>query len=183
MVRPIAQAISMEKFSHTDQSTKTAKLLHLKRFAIYSMLLHTYSYIYGINNFTTADEEIKIMSSVLEVFQEHYSKLMRALPMNDDYFIAELYAKRLLPNSIKVDIESLPNSAKRASKFLDDVIKPSLEKNDCTKFHTLLSLLRRNNDSTIKALADKIRSSLNETIRSLLNQASSDDKTSMYVHS
>ena len=122
------------------------------------------------------------MSSVLEVFQEYYPQLMRALPMDDDYFIAELYAKNLLPNNIKADIESLPNSAKRATRFLDDVIKPSVEKNDCTKFHTLLSLLKKNDNATIKALANKIRKSLNETIRLILNQASSDDKTSKYVH-
>ena len=122
------------------------------------------------------------MSSVLEVFQEYYPQLMRALPMNDDYFIAELYVRKLLPNNIKADMESLPNSTKRATRFLDDVIKPSVEKNDCTKFHTLLQLMRENDDGTIKALANKTRKSLNETIRSILNQASSDDKTSKYVH-
>ena len=122
------------------------------------------------------------MSSVLEVFQEYYPQLMRALPMDDDYFIAELYAKKLLPNNIKADVESLPNSAKRATRFLDDVIKPSVEKNDCTKFHTLLWLMRENDDSTIKAVANKTRKSLNETIRSILNQASSDDKASKFVH-
>ena len=122
-----------------------------------------------------------IMSSVLEVFQEHYAKLMKALPINDDYFKAELYAKSLLTGSLKADIESLP-AAKRASKFLDNVIKPSVEKNECTKFYTLLWLLKKNSDSTTKALADKIRNSLNETIRSLLNQTSPDDKTSMYVN-
>ena len=119
-----------------------------------------------------------IMSSALAVFQEDYPKLMRALPMNDDYFIAELYAKNLLPGSLKADIESLP-AAKRASKFLDDVIKPSVEKNECTKFYTLLWIMKKNGDSTIKALADKIRTSLNETVRSPLNQTSSSDKTSM----
>ena len=136
-----------------------------------------------INLLTTCDyynlgEEIMIMSSVLEVFQEHYLKLMRALPMDDDNFIAELYAKNLLPGSLKADIELLP-AVKRASKFLDDVIKPSVEKNECTKFYTLLWIMKKKSDSAIKALADKIRNSLNETIRSLLNQTSSADKTSM----
>ena len=120
------------------------------------------------------------MSSVLEVFQEHYPKLMRALPMNDD-FIAQLYAERLLPNNIKAVVELLPVT-KRATRFLDDVIKPSVEKNDCRNFHTLLWLLKKNDNTTIKALAENIRSSLNETIRSILNQTSSDDKTSKYVH-
>ena len=34
--KPIAQAISLESFTVTDQFAKTAKLFHLKRFAIYS---------------------------------------------------------------------------------------------------------------------------------------------------
>ena len=110
------------------------------------------------------------MSSILDVFQEHYPKLMRALPMNDDYFIAELYARKLLPGNLKADIESLPTSAKRATKFLDDVIKPSVENNNCTKFHTLLRLMKENDDGTIRQLADRIRNLLNETIRSVLNQ-------------
>ena len=35
MARPIAQAISLEKFCGTDRSAKTAKLFNLERFAIY----------------------------------------------------------------------------------------------------------------------------------------------------
>ena len=97
--------------------------------------------------------------------------------MNDDFFVAELYSKKLLPGNLKADIESLPTSAKRASKFLDDVIKPSVENNDCTKFHTLLRLMKEKiDDVTVKQLADTIRS-LNETIRNILNQRSDDDKT------
>ena len=115
------------------------------------------------------------MSSVLDVFQEHYPKLIRELPMNDDYFMAELYAMKLLPGNLKADIESLPTSVKRASKFLDDVIKPSVENNDCTKFHTLLRLMKKTDDVAIKELADTIRSLLNETIRSILNQRSNDE--------
>ena len=35
MARPTTQVISLKKFRGTDRSTKTAKLFHLKRFAIY----------------------------------------------------------------------------------------------------------------------------------------------------
>ena len=38
MARPVAQAISKEKFRGTDQSAKTTKLFYLKQFAIYSIL-------------------------------------------------------------------------------------------------------------------------------------------------
>ena len=37
MARPVAQAISLEKFRDTDRSAKTAKPFHLERFAIYGM--------------------------------------------------------------------------------------------------------------------------------------------------
>ena len=103
---------------------------------------------------------------------------MRVLPMNDDYFMAELYASKLLPGNLKADIESLPTAAKKATKFLDNAIKPSVENNDCTKFHTLLSLMKKNDDITIKNLANKIRSFLNETIRNILNQRILNDKAS-----
>ena len=36
MARPIAQAISLDKFHGTDRSAKAAKLFHLEWFAIYS---------------------------------------------------------------------------------------------------------------------------------------------------
>ena len=121
------------------------------------------------------------MSSVLDVFQEYYPKLMRALPMNE-CFIAELYAKKLLPGNLKADIESLPTSARRASKFLDDVIKPSVEKNDRTKFHTLLRMMKESDDDSIRELANKLIYLLNETIRSVLNPTSCNDNTSKYKH-
>ena len=122
------------------------------------------------------------MSSIIDVFQENYLNLMRALelPMNDEYFMGELYTRKLLPGNLKATIKALSTGAEKASKFLDDVIKPSLESNDCTKFHTLLRVMMKNDDVTIKKLAERIRSSLNETIRCALNQTSSNDKLSKH---
>ena len=40
--KPIAQAILLENFVVTDQSTKTVKLFHLKRFAIYGIPMHKF---------------------------------------------------------------------------------------------------------------------------------------------
>ena len=45
MARPIAQANPQENFRGTDQSTKTVKLFHLERFAIYDMLQNYMSLI------------------------------------------------------------------------------------------------------------------------------------------
>ena len=123
------------------------------------------------------------MSSIKDVFQENYPKLMRALalPMNDEYFMAELYARKLLPGNLKDTIKALSTGAEKASKFLDDVIKRSLESNDCTKFHTLLRLLMENDDDTIKKLAERIRNLLNETTKRILNQTSSNDELSKHL--
>ena len=96
--------------------------------------------------------------------------------MNDEYFMAELYGRNLLPGDLKANIESLPTSAKKASKFLDEVIKPSVEINDVRKFNMLLSSMKKINDVTIKKLADKIKTSL-DTIR---YQTSSSDETGKY---
>ena len=84
---------------------------------------------------------------------------MKALPMKDEFFLAELYASELLPGDLKSEIESLPTAAKRASKFLDDVIKPSVEEDDSRKLRMVLSLM---NDFNVKELADKIRTLLDE---------------------
>ena len=43
--------------------------------------------------------------------------------MDDEYFVAELYANDLLPGDLKNEIKSLTTSAKKATKFLDDVIQ------------------------------------------------------------
>ena len=49
MARPIAQAISMEKFRGTDRSAKTTKLFHLEGFAIYSINLCTLKISTGLS--------------------------------------------------------------------------------------------------------------------------------------
>ena len=123
------------------------------------------------------------MSSIIDVFQVNYPNLMRALelPMNDEFFMGELFARKLLPGNLKATIKALSTGAEKASKFLDDVIKPSLESSDCTKFHTLLRVMMKNDDITIKNLAERIRSSLNETIRRTLNQTSSNDELSKHL--
>ena len=120
------------------------------------------------------------MSSIIDVFQGNYLNLMRALelPMNDEYFMGELYTRNLLPGNLKATIKALSTGAEKASKFLDDVIKPSLESNDCTKFHTLLRVMIKNDDVTIKKLAESL---LNETIRCTLNQTSSNDELSKHL--
>ena len=120
------------------------------------------------------------MSLLLEVFKVYYPKLVRLLPMNDECFMSDLYGKSLLPGDLKADIESLPTSTKRASKFLDNVIKPSVENNDSRKLHILLNLMKENDDISIKELADKIRISLDGTIKCMMNLTLPNDETGKF---
>ena len=117
------------------------------------------------------------MSSLLEVFKIYYPKLVRLLPMTDECFMSELYGNSLLPGDLKADIESLPTSTKRATKFLDNVIKPSVENNDSRKLHILLKVMKENDDISIKELADKIRISLDRTIKHVMNLTLPNDET------
>ena len=117
------------------------------------------------------------MSSLLEVFKVYYPKLVRLLPMSDECFMSDLYGNSLLPGDLKADIESLPTSTKRATKFLDNAIKPSVENNDSRKLHILLKVMKENDDSSIKELADKIRISLDRTIKHMMNLTLPNDET------
>ena len=120
------------------------------------------------------------MSLLLEVFKVYYPKLVKLLPMNDECFMSELYRESLLPGDLKADIESLPTSTKRASKFLDNVIKPSVENNDSRKLHILLKLMKETDDISIKELADKIKMSLDRTIKCMMNLTLPNDETGKF---
>ena len=109
------------------------------------------------------------MSSLLEAFKVYYPNLVKLLPMNDECFMSDLYGKSLLPGDLKADVESLSTSTKRASKFLDNVIIPSVKNNDSRNLHILLKLMKENDNNSIKVLADKIRMSLDRTIKCKMN--------------
>ena len=82
--------------------------------------------------------------------------------MNDVIFTAELYTNKLLPGDLKEHLESLPTSARKASKFLDTVVKPSIENNDVTRFSTLLIVMTNSDDSIVKRLAEEIQPALHQ---------------------
>ena len=93
-----------------------------------------------------------------KIFQKFYPKLVKTLPMNDAIFMAELYARDLLPDDLKEHIESLPTSAKKSSHFLDHVIKPSVTSGDVSRFDELLNVMEDNQG--VKELAKLIRDSI-----------------------
>ena len=114
---------------------------------------------------------------LLSVFKSYYPKLVKLLPMNNVCFMSELYGNDLLPGELKTKIELLPTSVERASKFLDNVIKPSVEVNDSRKFHILLELMKEIDDFNVRELAEKINIKLERTMKCM---ALCDNETGKY---
>ena len=95
-----------------------------------------------------------------KIFQQFYSKLVKALPMDDAVFTAELYSRRLFPDDLKEHAESLPTSAKKASYFLDHVIKPSVTSGVGSRFDELLNVMKDSDYETVRELGKLIKNSL-----------------------
>ena len=101
--------------------------------------------------------------SPLKVFQQYYVQLVEFLPMKNDIFIAMLYKNNLLPGNLKEAIESSHTSTSRATKFLDDVIKPTLQYDDRTRFDALLAVMKSCDDDALKKLSETISLALNQS--------------------
>ena len=99
-----------------------------------------------------------------KVFQQFYSKLVKTLPMNDVVFTAELYSHDLFPNDLKEHVESLTTSAKKASYFLDHVIKPSVISGVGSSFDELLHVMEGSDYENVRELGKLIRSSLRKEL-------------------
>ena len=86
--------------------------------------------------------------------------------MDDEYFIAELYANDLLPGDLKNEIKPLTTSAKKAAEFLDRVIQPAVTTNGDKMFNALLTVMRNSGNNDVIYLADNIFPMLNPTLSS-----------------
>ena len=102
------------------------------------------------------------MATTKKVFQDFYAKLVKALPMKDALFVAELYSQGLLPDDQKDQIKSLATQAEMAMHFLDSVIKPDLTCGINTRgsFDKLIAVMNDSENQTVKQLAEQIRSKL-----------------------
>ena len=98
----------------------------------------------------------------LEVLKYHYPELLKLLPMEDNFFIAELFKRNLLPHNLKAVIDSLSTRADKVTKFLDSVITPSTENLNNVNFNELLQVMMTSNDNAVKQLAKEIISMLNQ---------------------
>ena len=82
--------------------------------------------------------------------------------MEDNIFVAELYKNNLLPNDLKAVIDLSSTRAGKVTKFLDSVIKPSVENLNDVNFNVLLQVMMSSNDNAVKQLAEAIISMLNQ---------------------
>ena len=82
--------------------------------------------------------------------------------MNDAVFTANLYSNDLLPGDLKNDIELISTKAQKATKFLDSVIKPTIDSDDGTRFGVLLEVMKDDEDDSVKRLADTILSTIKQ---------------------
>ena len=94
--------------------------------------------------------------------------------MDDEYFVAQLYANDLLPGDLKNEIKSLTTSAKKATKFLDDVIQPAVTSNRNEMLNILLTVMRNSGNNDVIQLAENIYSMINPIL-------SSSNKTGYYT--
>ncbi|XP_065883280.1 uncharacterized protein [Dysidea avara] len=111
---------------------------------------------------TVTDTRSSPICSLLQVFKKYYYDLVKSLPMNDTLFIASLYSNNLLPGDMKDVIESISTKAQKATKFLDSIIKPTIESNDGTRFGVLLEVMKDSEDYNIRKLADTILCTINK---------------------
>ena len=106
------------------------------------------------------------MRNTSEVFQKQYSSLVNALPMNDQIFMEELFTNGLLPGNLRNELQSLDTSAQKATKFLEDVIKPAVTNNGDNILNTLLTIMRNSDKDNVIQLAEHIHSMINPTLSS-----------------
>ena len=89
-----------------------------------------------------------------ELFQQFYSKLVETLPMDYPNVTAKLYSARLLSSYLKEYVESRSPATRteKATRFLDQVIKPSV-----TSFDKLLHVMEDSEYQHVKELVKRIK--------------------------
>ena len=100
--------------------------------------------------------------STSEVFQQFYVELIKTLPMNDAVFLAQLVAEGLLTGDLKQHIDAQMTSAQKSLIFLDQKIHPDIFVGISTSFNKLLDIMEDSEYISVKALAEKIKTALNE---------------------
>ena len=94
--------------------------------------------------------------SAIELFEHYYTALVYSLPIKDTDFLDELLQHDLLPEDLKIELESLTVHYERSSYFLGNVIKPQLAVGDHVGFVNLLTIMKNCQHDNAKDLAKRI---------------------------
>ena len=103
--------------------------------------------------------------SAMELFEHNYTALVFSLPMKDTDFIDDMLKHDLLPDDLKIRLESLSVLNERSSYFLDNVIKPGLAADNSRCFVSLLTVMKCNKHENVQDLAKKIEEELSIDIK------------------
>ena len=114
----------------------------------------------GSRSTMPAPNEMSTKQTLKQVFQDYYPKLVEILPMNDATFIAELVPHGLLPGDLKHQLEAQNTSKDKATHFLDNAIKPSINIDDDSNLTKLLSVMAGGDFQSVRNLSKQIKDSL-----------------------
>ena len=103
-----------------------------------------------------------VAMAYLAAYYNYLEKLVKCLPMDDTHFITKLSAQQLLPGDTDSNIKAMSTQAKKASYFLDHVIKPALDIDEISGFDRLLSIMQTCGYIHVQKLAQTIESEIAE---------------------
>ena len=102
-----------------------------------------------------------------KVFQQFYTKLVEALPVDDHGFMAKLCSYNVIDNNMKfkIAVDGTTRQSK-ATRFLDNCIYPGIDTGNHWKFDKLLSVMEEESKyEELIQLAQLIRTSLRKRPR------------------
>ena len=94
----------------------------------------------------------KRCSEAIENITKHYPKLTVGFPT--DCLVPQLYAKKVINDEQKEEIQKKTMKKDKVSILFDDVIKPELVVGVSTKYDNLIEVMKSSDDSTAKHLAN-----------------------------
>ena len=100
--------------------------------------------------------------STNEVFKQFFVELVTMLPVDDTLFLAKLFSCGLLPGNLMNKVMGKDTPAEKAMCFLDGKIKRDISIGDFKSFNKLLDIMEESENGSLKDLAKKIGSALQE---------------------
>ena len=107
-----------------------------------------------------------------EIYQ-HYSKLIKCLPMDDGLFLVMLSEHELLPGDTEGKVKSLATQTEKATYFISHVIKPSLDVDSRVYLNKLLLAMSESGYKHVEEISSKIKSEIANTESSKTSMLSS----------